>query len=163
MRKSNWLVLAIAVVVSLVLLGVWFALGFSHVDSPLDMIITAAWWIVIAVVISAIVWAERQRRLKMLTAFVGNGIVYNPEKGVVRVRPGETEVDLLRSVLAGITFEDEVANLNSSRSTFRWIVRTKHFEDNGAVWNGEVIPLRTTHAPTRPFANQAELAAILAH
>lgn len=161
MRKSNWLVLVVAIVASALLLWVWFALGYSHVDSPLDMMLTALWWLVIAVVISAIVWAERHRRQKMLTAFVGNGIVYNPEKGVVRVRAGESEVELLRNVLAGLTFEDDVANLSGSRSTFRWIVRTRHFENNGAVWTGEVVPLRTASSPTRVFQNQAELAAIL--
>lgn len=34
MRKSNWLVVAIAVVASAILLWVWFTLGFNRVDSP---------------------------------------------------------------------------------------------------------------------------------
>ena len=35
MRKSNWIVTAIAAVACGVLLWAWFALGFNHVDDPL--------------------------------------------------------------------------------------------------------------------------------
>ena len=34
MRKSNWIVAAIAAVACGVLLWAWFALGFNHVDDP---------------------------------------------------------------------------------------------------------------------------------
>lgn len=162
MRKSNWLVLAAALVASVLLMAVWFALGYDRVDSPLDMIITAGWWIVVAAVISAIVWAERRRRRQMLTAFVGNGIVYNPEKGIVRVQGDESEVDLLRKVLGGLDFRDEIATLTgTSRTTFRWIVHTYRFEDNGALWTGEVLSIRSPNDPARPFNNQEALAALL--
>ncbi|MCI8425843.1 MAG: hypothetical protein HFJ72_09360, partial [Adlercreutzia sp.] len=58
MRKSNWLVTAIAAVAAGVLLWVWFALGFNHVDDPLDLIVAVAWWAVVAAVIGGIYWAE---------------------------------------------------------------------------------------------------------
>lgn len=162
MRKNNWLVLAVSLVVSVLLLAVWFALGFSRVDSPLDMIITAGWWIVVAVVISAIVWAERRRRQQMLTVFVGNGVVYNPEVGVVRVHEDESEVELMRNILAGLKFNDDVARLaGASRSTFRWIVHTHRFENNGAIWVGEAIPIRTPGASPRPFNSQEDLTKLL--
>ena len=43
MRKSNWLVATLAVVASAALLWAWFALGFNHVDDPLDLIVAILW------------------------------------------------------------------------------------------------------------------------
>ena len=79
MRKSNWLVATLAVVASAALLWAWFALGFNHVDDPLDLIVAILWWVVVAAVVGAILWAESKRRQKMRLAFVGEGIIYNPE------------------------------------------------------------------------------------
>ncbi|BCS58508.1 hypothetical protein ADLECEL_23930 [Adlercreutzia equolifaciens subsp. celatus] len=42
MRKNNWIVAAIAAVACGVLLWAWFALGFNHVDDPLDLIVVLA-------------------------------------------------------------------------------------------------------------------------
>lgn len=39
MRKSNWLVAVMAALSCAVLLGLWFQLGFNHVDDPLDLVI----------------------------------------------------------------------------------------------------------------------------
>lgn len=39
MRKNNWIVTAIAAVACGVLLWAWFALGFNHVDDPLDLVV----------------------------------------------------------------------------------------------------------------------------
>ena len=41
MRKNNWIVTAIAAVACGVLLWAWFALGFNHVDDPLDLVFPA--------------------------------------------------------------------------------------------------------------------------
>ena len=58
MRKNNWIVTAIAAVACGVLLWAWFALGFNHVDDPLDLVVAVAWWLVVAAVAGGIVWAE---------------------------------------------------------------------------------------------------------
>jgi lipopolysaccharide export LptBFGC system permease protein LptF len=60
MRKSNWLVATLAVVASAALLWAWFALGFNHVDDPLDLIVAILWWVVVAAVVGAILWAARR-------------------------------------------------------------------------------------------------------
>ena len=39
MRKSNWLVVAIAAVAAGLMLWAWYALGFNHVDDPLDLVV----------------------------------------------------------------------------------------------------------------------------
>ena len=78
MRKSNWIVAAIAAVACGALLWAWFALGFNHVDDPLDLVVAVVWWLAVAAVVGGIVWAEGKRREKMRLAFIGEGIVYNP-------------------------------------------------------------------------------------
>ena len=45
----------------------------------------------------------------MRLAFVGDGIIYNPESGLVLPDQGEGELALLQRTLAGMTFPDEVA------------------------------------------------------
>ena len=96
MRKSNWLVAVMAVLSCAVLLGLWFQLGFNHVDDPLDLVIAIVWWVVVAGVIGAIMWAEHRRREKMRLAFVGTGVVYNPERGLVLVEEDDSELDALQ-------------------------------------------------------------------
>ena len=66
MRKNNWIVAAIAAVACGVLLWAWFALGFNHVDDPLDLVVAVVWWLAVAAVVGGIVWAEGKRREKML-------------------------------------------------------------------------------------------------
>lgn len=53
MRKNNWIVAAIAAVACGVLLWAWFALGFNHVDDPLDLVVAVVWWLAVAAVVGA--------------------------------------------------------------------------------------------------------------
>ena len=100
MRKNNWIVAAIAAVACGVLLWAWFALGFNHVDDPLDLVVAVVWWLAVAAVVGGIVWAEGKRREKMRLAFIGEGIVYNPEAGLVMPDAGESELAALERTLA---------------------------------------------------------------
>ena len=95
MRKNNWIVTAIAAVACGVLLWAWFALGFNHVDDPLDLVVAVAWWLVVAAVAGGIVWAEGKRREKMRLAFVGEGAGCSPEAGLVMPDAGESELAAL--------------------------------------------------------------------
>lgn len=47
MKKNNWVFYGIAFIASVILLVVWFFMGFNHVDAPLDPILTVLWWILI--------------------------------------------------------------------------------------------------------------------
>lgn len=163
MRKSNWLIIAVAVVASFLLLWAWFALGFNHVDDPVDMVVAVIWWVAVAAVIAAIVWAENKRRQKMQTAFLGKRLVYSPEFGVFRTKKKQSEIDMLQDILAGMTFPDRVVPLdNEVRDSFRWVVRTRNFKDHGKVWEGEVLPANDPKAQARVFASKEDLAALLA-
>ena len=163
MRKSNWLVIAIAVVASAALLWAWYALGFFAVDSPVDVAVSIVWWVAIVAVVAGISWAESRRRERMRLAFIGDGVVYNPESGVVMPKRGETEAAALQRTLAGMAFPDEVRPLDdSTRTTFRWVVRSHKFKNGGEVWEGVVLPANDTDAKGRPFSSREDLAALLA-
>ena len=134
MRKNNWIVAAIAAVACGVLLWAWFALGFNHVDAPLDLVVAVVWWLAVAAVVGGIVWAEGKRREKMRLAFIGEGIVYNPEAGLVMPDAGESELAALERTLAGMAFPDEVAALDERvRPAFRWVVRSRKFDRSGGA------------------------------
>lgn len=107
-------------------------------------------------------WAESKRRAKMRLAFVGDGIIYNPESGLVVPDRGENELALLQRTLAGMTFPDEVAKLEErNRPAFRWVVRSSKFSRNGDVWEGEVIAACDPSAEPRTFASRDDLAALI--
>ena len=162
MRKNNWIVAAIAAVACGVLLWAWFALGFNHVDDPLDLVVAIVWWLVVAAVVGGIVWAEGKRREKMRLAFVGEGVVYNPEAGLVMPDAGESELAALERTLSGMAFPDEVAVLDERvRPAFRWVVRSRKFDRNGEVWEGEVVAVHDPDAEPRPFSSREDLALLL--
>ena len=164
MRKSNWLVAAVAALSCAVLLGLWFQLGFNHVDDPLDLVIAIVWWVVVAGVIGAIVWAEHRRREKMRLACVGTGVVYNPERGLVLVEEDDSELDALQETLQGMSYPTKIVELaDHVRPAFRWVVRSERFERNGDVWVGEVLPAHDPEAQAVRFSGRDELAQLIGH
>lgn len=163
MKKSNWLVAALAAVACAALLGLWFQLGFNHVDDPVDMVVAVVWWIVVAGVIGAIMWAERRRRERMRLAFVGSGLVYNPERGLVFVDEQDAELDTLQETLQNMSYPNEVVELaDHVRPAFRWVVRSQRFENNGDVWEGEVLPAHDPEGKPVHFSGRDELAQLIA-
>lgn len=83
MKKSNWIGLAIAVLVDVFLLWLWFFLGFNQVDSPLDLVISIIWLVVIVAVIVGVNRLERQREKRLRTIYVSSTAVFNKERGLV--------------------------------------------------------------------------------
>lgn len=83
MKKSNWIGLAIAVLVDVFLLWLWFFLGFNRIDSPLDLVIFIIWLVVIVAVIVGVNRLERQREKRLRTIYVSSSAVFNKERGLV--------------------------------------------------------------------------------
>lgn len=55
MKKSNVIVLAVAALVAAFLLFLWYYLGFNHIDSPFDLVLTVVWWLGIALIVGGII------------------------------------------------------------------------------------------------------------
>ena len=82
MKKSNIIILSIAAVVSVFLLVLWFVLGFNHVDSPIDPLVTLVWWLVIVAAALIINKVEGSSREKIRSVYVSDGQLFNSEVGL---------------------------------------------------------------------------------
>lgn len=89
MKKSNWIIMAVVAVVSVFLLWLWFYLGFNKIDSPLDLLLSIIWWLIVAIGIFGIIRVESARRKRVRTIYVGNKAFFNSEKGITYYREGD--------------------------------------------------------------------------
>lgn len=87
MKKSNWLIVGLLVVASVIFLAMWYVLGFNLIDDPLDLVVSIVWWVVIIAICLLIQWSENKRRRSIRTTLLAPGVMYNPEVGVVEVCP----------------------------------------------------------------------------
>lgn len=70
MKKSNWLIVGLLVVASVIFLAMWYALGFNLIDDPLDLIVSIVWWVVIIAICLLIQWSENKRRRSIRTTLL---------------------------------------------------------------------------------------------
>lgn len=173
MKKSNVILTAVIVVVSAFLLWLWYFLGFNNVDSPLDLVLSVIWWIIVAVGVALVVKVEKSRREKIRTAYVGAGRIYNSESGVLTLGAGASAADSVAAVLASLDYGfDRVdgPDPNDEEHPADWshVVRTSKYEperndDDGQrqneTWEGEVVVVATGN--TVPFSSREELARII--
>jgi hypothetical protein len=184
MKKSNVIVFALLVAISVFLLWLWYFLGFNRVDDPLDLVLSIVWWAVIAVSIAVIVRAERVRRRRIRTVYVGDNATFNSEKGLMRFAEGEPMQDVVASIVENLKYDftrEEFPDKEAFQA--KYFVRTKEFrteESPEAVkdqsmesaqtalgssaparraWTGEVVVAAT--GEEKPFGTPEELAAIL--
>lgn len=161
MRKSNWLVVAILIVASIIFLAMWYGLGFNLVDDPLDLVVTIVWWVVILAVCVIITVVENKRRRSMRTSFVAPGIIYNPEAGIIKVEEGNPYVPALQNILNNLDYGFDKKNVsNEKRIRFKYIIRSDKFSDNGNTWQGEVVKVSNPD-DIRHFQNKKELSALI--
>lgn len=60
MKKSNWLIVGLFVVASVIFLAMWYVMGFNLIDDPLDLVISIVWWVVIIAICLLIQWSENK-------------------------------------------------------------------------------------------------------
>lgn len=160
MKKSNWIIVAIFVVASIIFLAMWYALGFNLVDDPFDLVVTIIWWVIIIAICLLIKWAEEKRRRAIRTSFLGSGVIYNPEAGIVRI-DDEAYVPVLERILLNLDYSfDEKEISNDQRIRFDYIVHSDKFSDDGNKWVGEVVRVSDPD-DVRSFNDRAELARLI--
>ena len=182
MRKSNWIILAVLAVAAGFFLWLWYYLGFNFVDDPFDLVLAVVWWAVVAALVAGIHTAEKRRRQRVRTVYVGDGAVFNSEKGLMSFEGTKPMQDVVVSVLENLKYDFAREDL-PERDEFdaRYLIRTKEFDaekkDESRAeeapqpadsaekpepkkWTGEVVVVETKEE--RPFETPEELAAILA-
>jgi hypothetical protein len=159
MKKSNIVVLALAAAASVVLIVLWFVLGFNHVDSPVDPIVTIVWFVLIAAVVAFVRSAEKRRCAAMRTCLVGDGVLFNHESGVVSLEEGLSTVDAIGSVLSKLEYGfDKVELPEDVRSAIVAVVRTHEYAEDGEVWSGEIAFAGRPDLEPLKFDSKTELA-----
>ena len=175
MKKSNIIVLAVAAAVSVFLLALWFILGFNHVDSPVDPLVTLVWWIVIVAAVLVINKVESTRRERIRSVYVGEGQLFNPELGLVSAQPGTSLVGNVASIVESLDYGFDKQDFpEEDQFTPRLLVRTTEYKreydssdeqsrdrQQRLTWKGEVV-FPPKGAGSREFNSPEELHAILA-
>lgn len=129
MRKGNWIVTALFVVVSAFLLWLWYYLAFDHVDAPLDLVISIVWWVGIAAIVWLIHRSEDKRRREVRTIYVSRDALYNNELGVVECADPERRVPLMAEMLERLKYGYDSEEM-PEREDFdcRYVVETTEFD-----------------------------------
>lgn len=171
MKKSNVVLLAVAIVASVFLLWLWYFLGFDKIDSPLDLILSIIWWVILAVGVAFVTKLEKTRRESIRTAYVCDGKLYNSESGLLSLDAGASPSDAVASVLSALEygFDRAAAPSTDGDNAVKWshVIRTSKFRPERSedgkredeVWQGEVVVVETGN--TLSFSSRAELARII--
>ena len=182
MRKSNYLVLGAAAIVAVLLLVLWYHLGFNRIDSPLDLTLAIVWWVGIVAIAAILVRLEERRRRQIRTLYVSSKSLYSSELGMVGI--GEAgAVEAMRGMLGQLKYGFDSKGLpDRKKFDCRFVVRTDEFKerdgeggkpaDNAAgsaaqrkdpTWKGTVIKIdRQNGNSETPFDGIEQLRAALA-
>lgn len=166
MKKSNWTIVAILVVASIFFLWLWYYLNFNLVDNPRDLVLTIAWWAIVAVVCIAINVAEKRRQERIRTTYVGKTSLYNSEAGLFE-KGSATAVEAIVATLANLKYDFHYEEPPSrTEARFDYIVRSKKFEfdaDSSEVktWEGDVVKIGRPESEAKQFDSRDQLESIL--
>lgn len=161
MRKSNIIIVVILMVASIIFLWLWNFLQFHLIDMR-DLIITILWWIITLGLCYAIHYAEKKRRERIRTVFVSDGVLYNAEAGIYRLKGNDPAayIEGMRELLGNLNYDNNVSpDESKSRLRFSYIVHSPKFSNDGEVWKGDVIQVRGPREAI-PFNDEEELSEI---
>lgn len=169
MKKSNWIGLAIAVLVDVFLLWLWLFLGFNRIDSPLDLVISIIWLVAIVAVAAAVNRLERQREKRLRTIYVSSTAVFNKERGLVSLGSAAAAPSVMERILRDMEYGFDLKEMPKPEEfNCRYVVQTDEYKATGGeggepTWKGTVVAI--DHAAGNremPFSSRDELAAALA-
>lgn len=169
MKKSNWIGLAIVVLVDVFLLWLWFFLGFNRIDSPLDLVISIIWLVAIVAVAAAVNRLERQREKRLRTIYVSSTAVFNKERGLVSLGSAAAAPSVMERILRDMEYGFDLKEMPKPEEfNCRYVVQTDEYKATGGeggepTWKGTVVAI--DHAAGNremPFSSRDELAAALA-
>ncbi len=162
MKKNNYLVMAIAILVSAFLLWLWFHLGFNEVDNPLDLVVSILWWVLDALIIVGIVRFEQSRQRQIRTIYVAPNALFNSERGVVSVEGAQDRVDVMQSILEQLDYDFSNQDMpEQGEFEYQFVVQTDKFkaadaQDDEAKVEAFEVPAGEGAAPAGAAEQQAE-------
>lgn len=169
MKKSNWIGLAIAVLVDVFLLWLWFFLGFNLVDSPFDLVISIIWLVTIVAVAVAVNRLERQREKRLRTIYVSSTAIFNKERGLVSLGSAAAAPRVIEGILGNLEYGFDMKDMPKLEEfDCRYVVQTDEYkaadgEGGSPTWKGTVVAIdRAAGNREMPFSSRDELAAALA-
>ncbi|MCH3943480.1 MAG: hypothetical protein WAY93_03005 [Atopobiaceae bacterium] len=131
MKKSNWAVFAILVVISAFLLWLWYYLGFNRVDNPFDLVLSICWWIGVGVLCWLIYRSEKKRQEQIRTIYVAPNALFNSERGIVKFDDPEQRVPLMEDILANLKYDFHKEDMpDQDDMQFDYVVRTEDFKQD---------------------------------
>lgn len=170
MKKSNITIAVILVLAACFFLWLWYYLQFNLVDNPLDLVLTIIWWALIAVACVVINKVEKTRQERIRTCFVGSGVLFNSEAGVVGFGTAGNATEKIEEILENLEYNfnrEEAPTDENGNSTiaYKYVVRSAKFkksddDSNEPEWEGEVTNIASQE--TTAFANKQELIALIA-
>ena len=159
MGKSNVLIYALLLACSIALLCIWYVFGFDAYNPTPYYAIIGLWWVVIIVCAIIFVRSELSRRRAIRTIYVSKNRLYNLEYGLVSVQ-GANYVGSISGILSRLRYGFSSKSVPNLREMgFKYVVHTKKYADNGAVWSGDVKNVDSKR--TRWFSSPEQLAEIL--
>ncbi|MGN0302265.1 MAG: hypothetical protein ACI4BI_05265 [Anaerotardibacter sp.] len=169
MKKSNIIIAIVAILAACFFLWLWYYLQFNLVDNPLDLVLTIVWWALVAIICVAIHKVEKTRQERIRTCFVGAGVLFNSEAGVVGFGTSNNATEKIEEILKNLEYnfnreEPPADEYGNSAINYKYVVRSVKYEqdkDNNAepVWEGEVVNLTTQE--TTAFENKEQLVALI--
>ena len=169
MKKSNWIGLAIAVLVDVFLLWLWLFLGFNRVDSPLDLVISVIWLVAIVAIVVVANRLERQRARRLRTVYVSSSAVFNKERGLVSLGSAAAAPRVIEGILGNLKYGFDMKDMPKLEEfDCRYVVQTDEYKAAGGeggepTWKGTVVAIdRAAGNREMPFSSRDELAAALA-
>lgn len=153
MKKSNWIIAVVLVLVSALLLWLWFYLGLNRIDKPVDLMLSILWWVVVVALILLIV-----RSLRIRTMYVAEGILFNSEAGLLNFAGSDQLVAVMNRVLRDLDYDFTTQEL-PEREEFKpgLLVKTEKYGNDN--WTGEVVVIESQEQ--QPFESKEELASLL--
>lgn len=130
MKKSNWIIFGVLVVISAFLLWLWYYLGFNKVDNPFDLVLSIVWWIGVALLCYLVYRAEKKRQEQIRTIYVSPNALFNCERGLVECPDPEKRVSLMEEILDNLEYNFHKEDMPKERDfEFKYVVRTEDFKE----------------------------------
>ena len=151
MKKSNWIIAVVLVLVSALLLWLWFYLGLNRIDKPVDLMLSILWWVVVVALILLIVRSERIRKERIRTMYVAEGILFNSEAGLLNFAGSDQLVAVMNRVLRDLDYDFTTQEL-PEREEFKTglLVKTEKYGNDN--WTGEVVVIESQEQ--QPFESK---------